>query len=209
ELYEITIGIKALAPAAWDAVKRQCAGQIGSVIELLQGRLSQAVMQIITRREGGLFPKPAEIDLRCSCPDWAGMCKHVAAALYGVGARLDQHPELLFVLRKVDPLELIGQAGDIRSLTRRKGAAKTIAAGALADVFGIELEVPEAAAEPAALIRKGTRRPARAAKATVGAKAPAAPAAKKSAKPGGASGRRGPDARPPSRPSRNGRAVRR
>lgn len=142
ELYKIKIGIKPLPQQIWNAVKRQCAGQIGSMIELLQGKLSQGVMQIITRRDAGLFPKPAEIELDCSCPDWADMCKHVAAALYGVGARLDERPELLFVLRQVNHLDLIGQAGDINALTKGKSGkkTKTIAVDQLPDVFGIELD---------------------------------------------------------------------
>src|SRR5207249_2482588 len=112
--------IKPVAPELWSEIKQECAGQIGSLIELLQGKLSQRVMEIITRSGNGLFPKPAEIELDCSCPDWADMCKHVAAALYGVGARLDEKPELLFALRQVDHLELISQAGDINALTKGK-----------------------------------------------------------------------------------------
>lgn len=141
ELYKIKIGIQPLSPQAWAAVKRECAGKIGSLIELLQAKLSSGVMEIITRRDGGLFPKPAEIELDCSCPDWADMCKHVAAALYGVGARLDEQPELLFVLRKVDHLELITQAADLPAATKKKGkGAKTLADEQLSDVFGIELD---------------------------------------------------------------------
>lgn len=145
ELYKIAIKIKPLAPAPWNAIKRECAGQIGSLIELLQGKLSQSVMRIITRQNpdggGGLFPKPAEIDLDCSCPDWADMCKHVAAAMYGVGARLDERPELLFVLRQVDHLELLTQAGNLDALTRGKPAENVIADDALSDVFGIDFEI--------------------------------------------------------------------
>jgi uncharacterized Zn finger protein len=140
ELYEVTVAITALPGASWQAVKRQCAGQIGSLVELLQGRLSKSVMDIVTRRDGGLFPKPREIKMSCTCPDWAGMCKHVAAVLYGVGARLDQQPELLFRLREVDHLELIAEAVVSapvgRASARRK---KTIASSDLANVFGIEL----------------------------------------------------------------------
>ncbi len=73
ELYEIEIRIKRFGPASWLCVKKQCAGQIGSLVELLQGRLSQGVMQIITHPDTGLFPKPKEISMECSCPDWAGM----------------------------------------------------------------------------------------------------------------------------------------
>ncbi|HTW95906.1 MAG TPA: hypothetical protein VMD30_13980 [Tepidisphaeraceae bacterium] len=141
DLYRIRIKIKPLASGSWKNVKSQCGGQIGSLVELLQGRLSKSVMEIVTRRDGGLFPKPAEIEMSCSCPDWAGMCKHVAATLYGVGNRLDHQPELLFKLRQVDHLELIAQAG---SPVAKPNAAKkkTIAADQLADVFGIELDSP-------------------------------------------------------------------
>ncbi len=140
ELYRIKIAIKPLAPQSWATVKRQCAGQIGSLIELLQGRLSESVMEIITRPDGGLFPKPGEIELDCSCPDWADMCKHVAAALYGAGARLDEQPELLFVLRNVNHLELITQAADVRTITRKSTGQKIVADDQLSEVFGIELE---------------------------------------------------------------------
>lgn len=93
-------------------------------------------------REAGLSGKLARTHsdtMQCSCPDWATMCKHVAAVLYGVGARLDQQPELLFALRKADHGELIAQAATLP--TTRKGARrKTIADDALGSVFGIELD---------------------------------------------------------------------
>ena len=94
ELYKIEIKIKPLAPTLWKSIQTECAGKIDSLMELLQGKLSSAVMQIVTRHERGLFPTPKEIDLDCSCPDWADLCKHVAASLYGVGAKLDQNPTL-------------------------------------------------------------------------------------------------------------------
>ena len=150
EIYSIKINIDPLPAQTWKAIKRECAGQIASLIELLQGKMSRGVMEIITRRNGGLFPTPKEIKLSCSCPDYASMCKHVAAALYGVGSRLDEQPELLFVLRKVDHLELIEQAGNVQpALAAGKSGKKTIASGDLADVFGIELD-GAAEAEPVA-----------------------------------------------------------
>jgi uncharacterized Zn finger protein len=147
ELYEVDISISALPGPHWKRVRGECAGKIGSLVELLQGRLSQNIMDVVTQREAGLFPKPAEIEMECSCPDWAGMCKHVAAVMYGIGARLDERPDLLFVLRKVDHLELI--AGAVESVPAAKAGnaqgKKTIAAGELADVFGIELAEGETA----------------------------------------------------------------
>ena len=98
ELYNVKVAVKTLPGKQWSAIKRRCSGQIGSLLELLQGRLSDHVMAVVTDRQDGLFPAPKEISFECSCPDWAVMCKHVAAVLYGVGARLDARPELLFLL---------------------------------------------------------------------------------------------------------------
>ena len=52
--------------------------------------------------QGGLFPQPREISFNCSCPDWAMMCKHVAATLYAIGTRLDEEPLLFFTLRGIE-----------------------------------------------------------------------------------------------------------
>lgn len=158
-LYKVKIDMQPLAATCWSRIKRDCAGQIGSLIELLQGKLSSGVMGVITRADGGLFPKPNEIKKTCSCPDWADMCKHVAAALYAVGARLDQQPELLFVLRQVDHLDLITQAADVSAITNPSTGLKTIAGDQLADVFGIELEAPAAPEPSSALSLKQTRAP--------------------------------------------------
>jgi len=147
-LYDIDIKIKPLSKPHWQTISSQCAGKIASVLELLQGRLSRGVMEVITHRESGLFPKPSEISLDCSCPDWADMCKHVAAALYGVGARLDEKPELLFVLRQVDHLELIEQAAGQVLAPAASSDKKTIAEGDLAEVFGVEIDAAEASAVP-------------------------------------------------------------
>ena len=140
QLYDVEIHIKRLEKAQWARVKAQCAGQIGSLVELLAGKLSEPVMRLVTDRQQGLFPKPAQIEMTCSCPDWATMCKHVAAVMYGVGARLDQAPELLFALRQVDHGELIEQAAQVE--VTRGSKRKTIAREDLADVFGIELARP-------------------------------------------------------------------
>src|SRR6266566_9716744 len=127
ELYKIKIAISPVTTARWKSMCRDCAGTIDSLIELLQGRLAKGVMDRVCREGDGLFPSPGEIKLSCSCPDWADMCKHVAAALYGVGARLDKAPQFLFVLRGVDENELIGSAGQDLPLSRATpGAAKVL-----------------------------------------------------------------------------------
>jgi uncharacterized Zn finger protein len=154
ELYKVTIDIDPLSASHWRSLKSRCAGGIGSLVELLQGKLSKGVMDVVTAHDGGLFPKPREIKLRCSCPDWAGMCKHVAAVMYGVGARLDERPELLFHLRKVDHLELIEEAVPLAGKKATTGK-KTIAASELAGVFGIELAEPEGAESAPVAVKAG------------------------------------------------------
>ena len=107
DLYHVVVRIRKLGKAAWKAIRVECAGRVGSVLELLQGRLSDHVLRVVTDPDRGLFPKPGEITLTCDCPDWAVMCKHAAAVLYGVGSRLDERPELLFRLRDVDAEDLV------------------------------------------------------------------------------------------------------
>ncbi len=147
ELYNVNIEIKKLPGRKWAQVKKRCAGQIGSLLELLQGRLSKSVMAVVTDRDKGLFPHPGEITLRCTCPDWAVMCKHVAAVLYGVGARLDEKPELLFLLRGVDHEELISVEAGIEAGSSVSGTDghPRIAESDLSHLFGIEITEGEAA----------------------------------------------------------------
>ena len=137
ELYDVTIRIDKLKAAVWKSVKSRCSGQIGSMLELLQGKLSREVMSVVTDRERGLFPKPGEIRFDCSCPDWASMCKHVASVLYGVGSRLDDRPESLFLLRGVDTEELIATE---MTLPGDAGTDDALADDALAGIFGIDLD---------------------------------------------------------------------
>ncbi len=151
-LYQVTVNITPVPEKHWQAIGKDCAGSIDSLVELLQGKLSTAVMQRICKPKIGLFPSPTEITVDCTCPDWADMCKHVAAVLYGVGARLDQKPELLFSLRRVDAKDLVSQAG-VGLPKSKTGSAggKVLDASMLADVFGIEMDEavePEKAARP-------------------------------------------------------------
>jgi uncharacterized Zn finger protein len=165
ELYKVNISIAPAAKAKWKRLCHECSGAIGSLVELLRGRFSDHVMGIITRKETGLFPSPTEIELKCSCPDWATMCKHVAAVLYGVGARLDQSPELLFTLRSVNHEELITQAATASDLAgKTTSAGPELAESEIGAVFGIELDPQTATtATPApapAKARRKAKRPA-------------------------------------------------
>ena len=140
-LYTVTVKVGPVAAPHWQAIGKDCSGSIDSLVELLQGKLSTAVMQRICTPQTGLFPAPSEMRFTCSCPDWADMCKHVAAVLYGVGARLDQQPELLFSLRGVDAQDLVSQAGAGLPKSRSGIAAdKVLDDAMLGDVFGFEMD---------------------------------------------------------------------
>jgi uncharacterized Zn finger protein len=140
DIYNIRVKITPVSDKHWTAICGDCAGSIGSLVELLQGRLSRSVMERVCRKGDGLFPAPHEITLSCSCPDWADMCKHVAAVMYGIGARLDENPELLFTLRAVDENELIAKAGHNVHLAGATPATDRVLAGDdVSALFGIDL----------------------------------------------------------------------
>ena len=139
-IYRVKIDIGTVASTDWAAICKDCAGSVGSLVELLSGKLSKNVMERVCREGDGLFPSPREIKLPCSCPDWADMCKHVAAVMYGAGARLDIAPDLLFTLRGVDRSELIAKAGADLPMTRTGVASQRILADDdIAALFGVDM----------------------------------------------------------------------
>ena len=159
-IYKISIEIDAVARDAWRTIRRDCTGSIGSRLDLLSGRLSEPVMARLCADRTGLFPAPSAIRFTCSCPDHAIMCKHVAAVMYGVGARLDHSPELLFTLRRVSADELIASA--LADLPVAPSPSRVLATGGLAELFGIELaEAPAAAGPRIAKPRSAAKPPAK------------------------------------------------
>ncbi len=149
-LYEVSVDITPLKACKWEKIKEKCHGQIGSLLELLQGKISEHVMQVVADEEEGLFPSQDEIHYSCNCPDWADMCKHVAAVFYGIGNRLDDKPDLLFLLRGVDASELIvtnliPSTEDSENLLEDEG---------LSEMFGIDLEEGETSTKTTPVIEK-------------------------------------------------------
>ena len=151
-MYEVNVTVGPVPRARWSAVCHDCSGAIDSLIELLQGRFSNGVMTRLCDEKTGLFPSPKDIHFTCSCPDWASMCKHVAAVLYGIGARLDHQPELLFTLRKINQEDLVANAGSRLSKTRKPPAsARVLAADDLSEMFGIDM-APATSVQPPARV---------------------------------------------------------
>ncbi|MFD0466274.1 SWIM zinc finger family protein [Microvirga aerilata] len=166
-IYRVSVSITALAPALWRSICADCAGGIDSLIELLQGRFSKGVMERICRQDRGLFPKPSDIWFSCTCPDGALMCKHVAAVLYGVGARLDERPELLFRLRAVDEKDMVADLETALPISSQPlDTRKALEVDDLSALFGLDMDggdganaAPGAApAAPEPVARAGQKR---------------------------------------------------
>lgn len=122
--YKITVDIDPLSKKKWDAVTERCSHKIDGLEELASGKFPQEFMEMFTDRSIGLFPSPKEIHFSCTCPDWASMCKHVAATLYGIGARFDEDPTLFFRLRDIDFTELLKKSVDEKMESMLKNAGK-------------------------------------------------------------------------------------
>lgn len=159
ELYRVALAIKEVSMARWRSICTDCSGSIASVVELLQGRLAKSVMERLCRQDGGLFPRSSDVRFSCSCPDYALMCKHVAAVLYGIGARLDDRPELLFRLRGVDEGELIARAGAPAALAKKDPTSdRVLAADDVSALFGLDMAEPAAEPSPGSGSKSGTGR---------------------------------------------------
>ncbi len=207
ELYDVTVTIKETPAPQWRSICTDCAGGIDSLVELLQGRFSKGVMERLCRQQGGLFPRPSDIRFSCSCPDHAVMCKHVAAVLYGVGARFDQQPELLFRLRAVDETDLVAQVDAALPMSKQGPAAgRVLETDDVSALFGLDMaaaDVPPAAkpsgrkkaaggkaASAAPAAAKATPARPKAAKKAVTVSAPARPVAIAAVEPEAAAPRR-------------------
>ncbi|MCW5202032.1 hypothetical protein VU12_03735 [Desulfobulbus sp. US4] len=179
--YKVVIAIKKMKQKNWQAVRKECQAQLSSLPDLLAGKFPKALQETFMRQGEGLFPTPQEISFDCSCPDWASMCKHVAASLYGVGARLDEDPALFFALRQVNMDDLITQAVQDKTASILKGGAESkgnvIADDQLEDLFGISLD----AFDSGPAVKKTAKKPALAKKRSAAAGKKKAPAAKKAA----------------------------
>jgi len=160
--YEVVIKIAPVKKADWARIRKQCRGELRSLTDLLTGKFPKELGEIFLAEGKGLFPTPKEISFDCSCPDWASMCKHVAATLYGVGVRLDEDPLLFFTLRQADTEELVARAvqektGDLLARADKK-SSKVMDDADLSGLFGIDMDIkPDFAA--AAKSEKTKRQP--------------------------------------------------
>jgi uncharacterized Zn finger protein len=138
--YNVAVNIDKLSDAKWKKIASMCSHKIGSVAELAEGKFPEGLAELFTARGDGLFPSPGEIRMSCTCPDWATMCKHVAAVLYGIGARFDEDPLLFFRLRGIPFDDLLKKSVDQKITSMLKNAghkSKRLLDGDVSEIFGI------------------------------------------------------------------------
>ncbi len=142
--YEVEIKIDRISPKKLKTISRKCEKKIGSMQELLNGKFPKELEDVFMTKGDGLFPAPKEIKFNCSCPDWAHMCKHVAATLFGVGVKLDRDPSLFFKLRSVEMESLVSTVAEkqVKGLLRKKPvkSSRIMDSDDLSDVFGVDME---------------------------------------------------------------------
>ena len=138
--YKVEIRIGRLKEEDCQRIIDRCTSRIESLETLANGDFPEELMDIFTER-GGLFPSPNEISFSCSCPDWAMMCKHVAAVMYGIGLRFDNNPFYFFTLRGIDPDRFIGVAlqNSVEKMLANadKGSDRIIDEGSITELFGV------------------------------------------------------------------------
>ena len=138
--YKAEIRISPLSEERCQEIIAACGRKVENLEKLLAGDFPEELKELFTQKNG-LFPAPKEISFSCSCPDWALMCKHVAAALYGVGARLDEDPSLFFTLRGIEMGRFIDVAIANRVELMLQNAARPsgriIEDGAVRGLFGV------------------------------------------------------------------------
>lgn len=137
ELYFVEISVAAMDKKLWRDLCQKCSWEISSMADLYKGEIPARAIALLTDPDNGILPSVEDVNFACSCPDWSDMCKHSAATLYAVGRKLDEHPELLFKLRGVDPTDLVQfQIKIPENLT-------TIPSSNLKAIFGIDLDLPQ------------------------------------------------------------------
>ncbi len=142
-LYQVSVHIDKIPDKKWKAIEAVCANRIDSMAALAEGRFPKELADVFMKQGDGLFPAPKEISFSCTCPDQYGkhMCKHIAAALYGIGNRLDSAPLMLFTLRGIAPEVLIKKSVEEKMKTLLANAGKSsgrvIADADIERLFGV------------------------------------------------------------------------
>jgi uncharacterized Zn finger protein len=97
--YRVRIEIAPLSDAQWERAIDALAAQAFFAAQLLGGTMPPEIEDVFTAAGASLLPTSADVEMSCSCPDWANPCKHIAAVYYLLAEAFDRDPFHTFTLR--------------------------------------------------------------------------------------------------------------
>lgn len=116
--YKVSIELKPLSDKQWANVLDALAEQAIFAAQLLNEEMPNDIEQVFDQAKVSLFPQSkGDLNTKCSCPDWANPCKHVAAVYYLLGERFDADPFLLFELRGRSKAAIIAALRERRAVS--------------------------------------------------------------------------------------------
>lgn len=98
--YKVTIKLAKLKKKQWQTVLKYLSTKALYAAKLLSGNMPEDIAAIFQEAGVNLLPEDdSELSTKCSCPDFAVPCKHIAAVHYLIARELDKDPFLVFKLR--------------------------------------------------------------------------------------------------------------
>jgi uncharacterized Zn finger protein len=118
--YQVRIKLKVYDSPTWTRVERELASQALFLARLLAGEMQAQIEEVFTAAGSPLFPTRAgDLDMSCSCPDWAMPCKHIAATFYLLAERFDADPFEILYWRGRDRETLLANLRTLRGGTEK------------------------------------------------------------------------------------------
>ena len=98
--YSVKINYPSASEKSWTGIIARMKGKPELLSRILIGDVPEELERIFREEKSSLFPSRAkEIEMECSCPDYANPCKHIAAVFYVMADTFDQDPFLLLQLK--------------------------------------------------------------------------------------------------------------
>ncbi|MEM7759906.1 MAG: SWIM zinc finger family protein, partial [Cyanobacteria bacterium P01_A01_bin.40] len=105
--YKISLEIKSITKEKWNQAINKLSSRASIISRLLLNEVPDNIESTFSELGLHLLPRSRQdFKTKCSCPDYANPCKHIAGVYYLVAAELDQNPFLLFELRGLSKPEL-------------------------------------------------------------------------------------------------------
>jgi uncharacterized Zn finger protein len=116
EPYKVSLSLDSFSDEEWGYLVETMSQKAIFAAKLLAGEMPQNIEEVFTASGISLFPFTlSDVHSRCSCPDKANPCKHIAAVYYQLGDRFSEDPFVLFQLRGRTKEQIISNLRQLRS----------------------------------------------------------------------------------------------